>query len=360
MALLIAATFVAGRASDEDELELVQNLAIPELVGVTGLALSHDGRYAYTAAGQARTLAILRRDSSTGQLTLVDSVKGPDVMLPSRVRVSSDDRYVTFADSRAKTATIFKRDTASGALTKLASASEDLNGVTDAKLSPDDHFLYTASLGGLSVFKFEDGKFSTVQSILAENDLQGLRPLIISSDGHWLYTVAETSGTLGVFHRDAATGKIEALQMLSNGQDGVTTLAGAFRIALSDDGKNIYVSAGRNRGDLAISVFAVQPDGRLGLRQQFVNGIDDFDQFEGGIEITASPDAKWIFAAASVTDRFFRFRRDPATGKLTFVTSQQAGTFITGGAAGIRFSPDGKFVYIADQAEGAIEVYKTP
>ncbi|HEY3742992.1 MAG TPA: beta-propeller fold lactonase family protein, partial [Bryobacteraceae bacterium] len=326
----------------------------------TGLALSHDGRFAYTAAGQARALGIFKRDLESGQLTLVDSVKGPEVQLPSRVRVSSDDKYVTFADSRAKTATIFKRDAESGALTKLASASEELNGVTDAKLSLDDHFLYTASLAGLSVFKFDDGKLSLIQSERAEDGLQGLRPLVISPDGHWLYTVAETSGTLGVFRRDAGTGKIEVLQTLSNGQDGVTTLAGAFRIALSNDGKNIYVSAGRNQGDRAITGFEVQPDGRLKLLQNFVNGVDDFDQFEGGNEITVSPDDKWVFVAASVSDRFFRFRRDPTTGKLTYVTSQQAGTFRTGGAAGIRFSPDGKFVYIADQAEGAIEVYKMP
>jgi sugar lactone lactonase YvrE len=40
--------------------------------------------------------------------------------------------------------------------------------------------------------------------------------------------------------------------------------------------------------------------------------------------------------------------------------SQQAGNFAPPGAAGVCFSPDGKFLYIADEKENAIEAYKLP
>ncbi|HEY2342395.1 MAG TPA: hypothetical protein VGH90_05160 [Chthoniobacteraceae bacterium] len=48
-----------------------------------------------------------------------------------------------------------------------------------------------------------------------------------------------------------------------------------------------------------------------------------------------------------------------ADGKLTLVSSQQAGTFVAPGAAGLCISPDGKFLYIADERENALEVFKT-
>jgi 6-phosphogluconolactonase (cycloisomerase 2 family) len=98
----------------------------------------------------------------------------------------------------------------------------------------------------------------------------------------------------------------------------------------------------------------------LKLLQQFVNGVDDFSEFEGANDIKVSADGKSVFAVASVSDRLFRFSRNLENGKLTFVASQQAGTFESPGAAALCFSPDGKFVYVGDEAEKAIEVYKLP
>ncbi|HEY2342396.1 MAG TPA: beta-propeller fold lactonase family protein, partial [Chthoniobacteraceae bacterium] len=239
-----------------------------------------------------------------------------------------------------------------------ASVNGGLGGVTDAILSPDDQFLYTASSSGVGVYKFADEQLTLVESDTADNSLNGLRPMALSYDGHWLYTVAENSGALVVFRRNDGSGKLDVIQTLSNGQDDVSTLRGAYRVAVSKDGKQVYVSSGRNQGDQAITAFTVQEDGRLKLLQQFINGSDDFNEFEGGNEITVSPDGKSVFAVASVSDRLFWFRRDPAAGKLTFVTSEQAGTFLTEGASGVCASPDGKFVYVADMSEGAIEAYR--
>jgi 6-phosphogluconolactonase (cycloisomerase 2 family) len=346
------------RAAADDELELVQNLAIPELRGITCVALSRDGKFAYTAAGQVSGIAIFKRDSETGQLTLGDVLKDPAVVAPQRVRLSADDQYVTVSDPQVGSVTIFKRDAVNGGLTKAAGVSAGLPGVTDANLSPDDHFLYAATYADLRVFKFEGDTPALIQREKTEDVLKKLRPFVMSPDGHWLYTVAEVSGTIAVFHRNETTGELERAQMLNSVQDAIVGLRGAFRLALSDDGKHLYVSAGRNQGVQAISAFEVQVDGTLILLQQFINGADDFSEFEGGNEISVSPDGKWAFATATLSDRLFRFSRDPATGKLTFITSQQVGTFLAPGAAAVAFSPDSKFVYVGDQGENVIEVYK--
>jgi 6-phosphogluconolactonase (cycloisomerase 2 family) len=134
----------------------------------------------------------------------------------------------------------------------------------------------------------------------------------------------------------------------------------AFRLALSPNAKQLYVTTGRFGGHQAVSVFSVEADGTLKLVQHLPNGADDFTEFEGGNETAVSPDGTLVMATASFSDRLFRFARNPETGVLTLIGSQQAGTFHQSGAAGVCFSPDGKFAYVADEAESAIQVYKIP
>ncbi len=363
-AVLLAVAW--GLGAHADELESTQNVAGPDLAGICCVAISSDGRFAYTTAGGARALAIFMRDADTGKLTLARAVKGPQIDGPIRVRISRDDKFLVLADSHTNVATVFQRDPESGDLSKVADASWGENGalpptgMTDASLSSDDRFLYTASSAGLGVYKFSENKLSFVQLEKGGDSLKGLRPFVISPDGHWLYAVADGSGALNVFSRDETTGKLDLVQTLSNGRDGISSLRGAFHVAETDDGKNVYVSSGRNHGDKAVSAFLVQSDGHLKFLQKFVNGAADFSQFEGGNELKVSPDGKWVCAVASTSDRLFRFGRDPETGKLTFLNSQQAGALHPEGAAGVCFSPDSKFVYVADKSENVVEVFKLP
>jgi 6-phosphogluconolactonase (cycloisomerase 2 family) len=329
------------------------------------VAISSDGRFAYATAYHG-AVSIFARDLATGQLTLADTLKGPRLSASIRFRLSPDEKYAALSNLGASSVVIFKRDAETGKLTKFTEVPKGPDGATlipvtnDANFSPDDHFLYTASNAGISVFKFEDDTLSLVQNIDGDGSLRGLRPFVISLNGHWLYTVAEKPGNLQAFRRDEASGKLESIQTLVDGQDGIASLNGAFRLAESADGKNIYVAAGRTQGDQAVSSFAVQPDGQMKLLQQFTNGMDGFEEFEGANEITVSLDGKWVFAVTSDSDRLFRFHRDPAAGKLTFISSQQADTFARPGAAGVCVSPDSKFVYVADDKESAIEVFKLP
>ncbi len=358
--LALAQTLYLGNSAraDEDELELVQSVSVPDVRGICCLAISNDGKFAYSAAARAGALVVFKRNADSGELTIADSLKAPVVNGPQRVRISADDKYLVLADSRANAATIFARDPASGALTKVTEATGDLESITDAHLSPDNHFLYAATPVDLKVYRFAEGKLDFVQKADAEGGLKGLRPFTFSPDGRWLYAAAEISGSLTVFRRDEAGGKLEVTQSLNNESDGISTLAGAYRVDASLDGKHVYVSSGRYRGDKAITVFAMQPDGQLKWVQHLVNETGDFTEFEGGNEIRVSPNGKLVYAVASESDRLFRFSRDPESGKIAFITSQQAGVFIPIGAAGVCFSPDGRFVYVSDQSENAIEVYK--
>ncbi len=339
----------------DNEIECVQTITLPDIGNINCIAISHDGKFAYTASSSVDEVGIFQRDAETGKLTLSEQFKDPAVKGPTRVRISADDQYVLTADSKSATATIFKRDPGTGSLTKVASTPDPEAHVQDAILSPDNHFLYLSSHEELAAFKFENGALSQIQR---EKDLKKFRPFVISPDGHCLYAVSEGAGTLTVYHRDEATGEFAARQVVDNSQAAIAALSGVFRLALSNDGKYVYTSAGRNQGDQAVGAFAVQPDGQVKFVQQLLNGQDDFDGFEGGNEIAVSPDGKWVFATATTSDRLFRLSRDPATGKLACVGSQQVGLFQPPGTATICFSPDSKFAYVGDQGEHIVCVYK--
>ncbi len=67
-------------------------------------------------------------------------------------------------------------------------------------------------------------------------------------------------------------------------------LAGAMAVAVSPDGRHVYVSAGRFGGDDAVIVFRLAGHGRLAVIQEFLDGGGELQGFLGGNELAVSPD----------------------------------------------------------------------
>jgi 6-phosphogluconolactonase (cycloisomerase 2 family) len=362
--LLLACSACFSAAADPlQEAQVVQR---EDLASVTSVTISPDGLFLYAAAFNPGNVLTFRRDIATGQLTFSDILTGDALNAAVSVNLSHDARYLVASSFRANCVSLMQRDTKSGELSVLDGPFEGkpgvggLNFVIDANFSPDDRFIYTASAGGVGVFKMEKSRMEFVQYAEADGRLQGVRDSTLSPDGKWLYAPAYISGTLGVFRRDADTGKLDLVQVIENEGDAVRGIAGAFRVETSRDGKHVYLSSGRFNGDQAVSVFDVLEDGKLKQIQVFENGVNDFEKFKGGNSLVLSADGKMLYVLASVSDRLFRFECDGATGKLKFLGSQQVGELAEPGSAGLCFSPDGKFLYVADEASQSIVVFRIP
>jgi 6-phosphogluconolactonase (cycloisomerase 2 family) len=362
---LLAAEQAPGRelADREPPIE-VQTVALPYLLAVNSVTVSADGRFLYASAFKASTVAVLKRDPETGLLEPQDEITTPDLDGAVRIRLSRDNQYAAVPAWGAGTVTLFKRDPATGRLTIMdvapepgTKAGDSLPIPADAQLSADNHFIYTAVLDGLAVFKIDGEKLGLVQRV-AKLGLEKVRGLALHPSGRCVYIAGYANGALAVLRRDPNAGTVELLQLLKSDAEGIDSLAGAFRITCSPEGNHVYVSSGRFGGSQSVTAFAADEEGKLKLIEAYVNNADGVSGFEGGNEIVVSPDGNFVYAVASLSDRLVRFRRDRQSGKLTFLGSQDVGANEVPGAAGLCFSPDGKFVYVADEDANAIVVFK--
>src|SRR5262249_10811652 len=146
----------------------------------------------------------------------------------------------------------------------------------------------------------------------------------------------------------AEAGLLSFLDDKVQGMDGADGLDVAVSIAVSPDGRHIYVAG---YGDNAVSVFArIGPTGIPLFLEVPKDGVAGVDGLLGAYSVAVSPDGKHVYVAGNLEDAIAVFSRDAMTGHLTFVEVEKNGV---GGVAGLAaidsltLSPDGKHVYAA-------------
>ncbi len=285
-------------------------------------AMSPDGRNVYVSGGIGNSVAVLRRNPATGALaqpagtpgcvrnsrggaTQGGPAVGEDGCLsveglryPRTIAVSPDGRFLYAAAFGADAVLGYAREPARGALspapkacaTSAASAAGTcapapaLEGVTDLVLSRDGRFLYATAYHDDAVSAFArdpaSGRLEPVAApggCVAATGARGCAPgrglrgafnLALSPDGRSLYVVARHSAALTVFNVDTATGALRqkpgtagCLSTKPEPGCGATRgLRGARGVTVSPDGANVYTGA---FSDSALGAFARAADGRL-------------------------------------------------------------------------------------------------
>jgi DNA-binding beta-propeller fold protein YncE len=141
------------------------------------------------------------------------------------------------------------------------------------------------------------------------------------------------------------------LDFESDGNAGVDGLAGRTDIAVSPDGKNVYVT-GAN--DNAIAVFGRDDiAGTLTFVEAKFDGIAGVDGLAGAGSVSISPDGNSLYVTSVGDDAVAVFDRDPLTGALSFVEAELGGDpypfFPLLNPKATVVSPDGMHVYVANQ-----------
>lgn len=281
---------------------------------------SGDGRFLYAAGSAGSSIAVIERAAS-GELAVVQSLTGADT------------------------------------------GGQLFTGVEGIALAPDGRSVYAVSGSADAIAVFDraatTGKLTwrnTIQSSSLAVPFEFPAAVLVSLDGLQLYVGASNSASIVTFDRDLTTGSLAYSSTLTQSEPG---LAGISSLALSPDGRNLYVTAS---GDRAVRYAQSQSEFRrfescgYAVRQHGrANGLD------GASAVAVSPDGRHVVVAGGFDDSLAVFARDAATGRLEFrdlVLGTASGGVALDGPQSLAFSADGASLFAAAINADAIHVLR--
>ncbi|MFC1553148.1 beta-propeller fold lactonase family protein [candidate division KSB1 bacterium] len=340
-------------------------------------AISNDGNNCYVSGYTDDTIVKFIRNSSTGTLTFSNVVKKltSGINGTGKIVFSSDGKHVYVTGNSEDNIAFFTRNPGTGELTYIESYQNlvdgflGINDIWDLTLSQDGKNIYATGLStnenAVAAFTRDDktGKLTYLETLFNGQDgISGLsRPHTsnLRPDGKFLYiSNYGGSGSMAVFERNPATGRLTFVESLLEGQNGVSGLRGGGSNEISSDGKFLY-QAGL-AGD-AIAVFRIDEEtGKLTQIQVVIDNTDGVDGLDNVTDLTISPDEKFLYGGSQRDHAIVLLKRDQTTGLLTFVKSyfdEQDGLTGLQGARGIKVSPDGGILIVGGRTDDAVSVF---
>ena len=341
---LILEEILANNEDDGSE-NNIENQQAPDQVIV-----SPDGTRVYVAASDSDALVVYGRNRVTGDLTFIESlvnlstdflgnpISGLDGT--SNVIVSADGRFVYVASEVDQTIAFFVQHEGDNQLTFITSTILDTAGnpfniplPSDMAFIPDGSVLMATSEGGNRVDFFE-----------------------VSDSGDLTFQASLVDGG-----RDS-------------GMTTIDGLGGASSIAISPDGRFLYVTGAT---DNAIAVFSSPDQGSqmTGLElPSFVEKLANLDMdgalnivtgLGGASSVEVSPDGQHVYVTGETDNSIVVFSRDSSTGQLTFVEKLVDGGIDSmsntvenlSAPVSVSISPEGTKVYVAASGSNAVTVF---
>jgi len=347
------------------------------LAGAIDIAISPDDNHLYVAGWFDDALVVFTRNSINGALSYVETqqedINGVEGLYGANsVVVTPDGAHIYVSGEYDNALAVFERNSSTGQTSFVEKAYEHyteadgLYSVVNVTVSPDGKHVYTAAYGDDSVAVFSRNS-STGALNFVENHKDGINgvdglsrafTVVVSPDGLHLYAAGYGSDTVVLFERDSATGRLTFMEMQKDGVDGVDGLDGPQALAVSPDGKHVYVAGYLED---AVAVFARNSTtGALTFSQVVRDNTDGVDGLDGVRALTVSADGLHLYAASRSDSSVAVFSRNSETGELAFVENQRDGTNGVDGLHGARavaLSADGSHLYAAGHYDSALAVF---
>ena len=238
---------------------------------------------------------------------------------PAYIGINREKKLLYTANYHTAVLSVFSYDD-EGKLTFLDSVThtaDTLGPCPEQADGPHPHFfdqtpqgnLVSCDLGNDSVdfYSFKDNKLKHLAKYQNEPGF-GTRHIVFSPDGNYFYVIGELSSKINLVKLDEAHWNFKNIATYSTIPDDFSDHNGAAAIKISHDGKFIYTS---NRGHDTITVFAVNDDHTLQLRQR----ISTFGEFPR--DFNWDKDEKYVVATNQNSDNATLYTRDAENGCLT-------------------------------------------
>ncbi|WP_337264455.1 MULTISPECIES: lactonase family protein [unclassified Serratia (in: enterobacteria)] len=181
---------------------------------------------------------------------------------------------------------------------------------------PSGNFVFSTDLGLDRIYQWRfdnrNGKLTPNDPpwISASSAGAGPRHFVFHPDGKTLLLINEEASTLTSYRFDSQKGTLKPLQVISSLPADYRGTSFAAGLALSAEGKNLYVA---NRLHNSIAQFSVGGNGEMKpVAEVWTRG--DYPR-----TITLDPSGRYLYALNQRSDNITRFSVDPQSGKLSFV-----------------------------------------
>lgn len=377
-----------------DAISSVSNGAPNAFRGPYGIAISPDGKHVYATDDGDDKINLFTRgnDNTLANSQQLLTAQNPGLTRTMQVMVSPDGRNVYATGASGNGIASYARDAASGQLT-FQSAIHDsdnlfcivfcapppkvhgLRGAYGMAISPDGQYVYVSSIVDSSIDIFQRSQISTSFGSLHQmatisnttydfgagfvqqytnTQLTGAYGIAMSPDGANLYATGYNSDSLLVLKRNPSNGKLAATQVLTT--FAASGLDGVFRVIVSEDGKFVYTAAFDSNSVCAFG--RSQIDGKLTALGCYRSGVGSVANLVSASDVALSPDGTHLFATAYDSAAAVVFDRDANTGALTYAQAivRDGGTGLPplAGARGVVVSPEGDAIYVAAHGDDKI------
>jgi 6-phosphogluconolactonase len=210
----------------------------------------------------------------------------------------------------------------------------------------------TCQSNGIYVYEFDanSGDFKLKNS--SENVLSPSY-LSASADNKFIYAVNEngTQSTVSAFGYNSKSGKLNFLNKNAS--------LGADPCHLINDGQNVIVA---NYSGGSIAVFKKKPDGSITEVQQLIQhegkGINAARQEKAHVHMVVfSPDKKFVLSNDLGMDKVFIYKYNPGSKNEILTLKESVDVKPGSGPRHLTFSKDGKFVYMVQELDGTLTTF---
>jgi 6-phosphogluconolactonase len=327
----LAATFVYVSNADDGDIDVYALQAdgslqagprVPAAKVVMPMAVSPDKRFLIAAVRskpyEAYTYAI---DKGTGALKLVG--KGPLAESYPYISIDATGRYLLGASYGANQVGVNPIGT-DGKVGEPIQVIPTARNAHSIRLDNTNKYVFVPHLGTDQIFQFvfdeKTGKLTpNTPPVVQMKQGTGPRHIIVSKDNKYVYLLNELTAAVTTLALDAKSGTLKAVDSAS---------------ALPPDTK---LGPG-------------QPRGAVGAPGQAPRNTDN-DIWASDLHLT--PDGRFLYAAERTSSTLGAFRVDPASGKLTYVSS----TATEKQPRGFAIDPSGRYVVVSGEKSDTISSY---